>query len=98
MISYKGSKYSVPIQYVGKQITVIEKDNVIQLYYNSNLIHLYTINSNCRYNYKKDDYIDILRNSIFDNKNSNEIEKYIDKNLKSLDGINIDKGDDNYDR
>ena len=98
MISYKGSKYSVPIQYVGKQITVIEKDNVIQLYYNSNLIHLYTINSNYRYNYKKDDYIDILKNSVFDDKNSNEIEKYIDKNLKSLDGINIDEGDDNYDR
>ena len=34
MISYHGIKYSVPIQYVGKQLTVIDEDNVIHLYYN----------------------------------------------------------------
>lgn len=33
MISYHGIKYSVPIQYVGKQLTVIDEDNVIHLYY-----------------------------------------------------------------
>lgn len=41
MISYKGCKYSVPIQYVGKQITVIDEDDIIHLYYNSKLIHSY---------------------------------------------------------
>ena len=31
MITYKGIKYSVPIQYVGKQITVLDEDNVIHI-------------------------------------------------------------------
>ena len=39
MITYKGIKYSVPIQYVGKQITVLDEDNVIHLYYNTKLIY-----------------------------------------------------------
>ena len=95
MISYKGSKYSVPIQYIGKQITVIDEDDVIHLYYNSNLIHSYTKNSNYRYNYKEEDYINILKNSAFDSKNDREIKGFIDRNLKSLDGIYIDSGGDN---
>lgn len=95
MISYKGSKYSVPIQYIGKQITVIDEDNVIHLYYNSNLIYSYTKNSNYRYNYKEEDYINILKNSAFDAKNDKEIKGFINRNLKSLDGIYIDSGGDN---
>ena len=34
MIKYHGIKYSVPIQYVGKNISVLEEDNVIHIYYN----------------------------------------------------------------
>ena len=41
MITYHGIKYSVPIQYVGKQIYVLEEDNVIHLYYNKLLIYSY---------------------------------------------------------
>lgn len=94
MISYQGSKYSVPIQYIGKQISVIDEDNVIHLYYNSNLIHSYNKNTNYKFNYKEKDYIEILKNSAFDTKNDKEIKDFIDKNLNSLDGIYIDKGDD----
>ncbi|MGN1374913.1 MAG: Mu transposase domain-containing protein [Bacilli bacterium] len=53
MISYCGSKYSVPIQYVGKQLTVVDEDNVIHLYYNKELIHSYKKDSNFKYNYKE---------------------------------------------
>ena len=41
MITYKGIKYSVPIQYIGKNINVLEDDNVIHLYYNASLINTY---------------------------------------------------------
>ena len=34
MIIYQGIKYSVPMQYIGKQITVLDENNVIHLYYN----------------------------------------------------------------
>lgn len=93
MITYHGIKYSVPIQYIGKQITVLEEDNVIHLYYNKNLIYTYEKNLKWRYNYKKDDYIDILKHSSFNTKTEEEINEYINKNLYSLDGIYIDKGE-----
>lgn len=95
MISYHGIKYSVPIQYVGKQITVLEEDNVIHLYYNKELITSYKKDTNFRYNYKEKDYVEILKHSSLSTKEDNEIYKFINKNLQSLDGINIDKGEKN---
>lgn len=91
MITYHGIKYSVPIQYIGKQLTVIDMDNNIQIYYNSNLISLHKKNTGFGYNYNKNDYIEILKNSAFNTKTEEEINEYIDKNLHSLDGIYIDK-------
>lgn len=91
MITYKGIKYSVPIQYIGKSITVLDEDIDIHLYYNSILICSYRKNNKNRYNYKEKDYIEILRNSVFDSKTDEEIKKFIDNNLNSLDGIFIDK-------
>lgn len=98
MITYHGIKYSVPIQFVGKQITVLDEDNVIHLHYNKNLIYTYKKNTNFKYNYKEKDYIDILKHSSFNNKTENEINEYIEKNLYSLDGIYIDKGENKNDR
>lgn len=93
MINYQGIKYSVPICYVGKNITVLDEDNVIHLYYSKKLICTYKKNTNFKYNYKENDYIDILKHSAFTNKTDTELEEYIKKNLKSLDGINIERED-----
>lgn len=95
MINYQGIKYSVPIQYVGKNITVIDEDNVIHLYYNKNLIYSYKKNTKFKYNYKQDDYIDILKNSSFNTQTEEQINEFIDKNIKSLDGINIEREEKN---
>lgn len=95
MITYHGIKYSVPISYVGKNITILDEDNVIHLYYNKNLIYSYKKNGKYKYNYKESDYIDILKNSSFNNKTDEEINEYIKKNLYSLDGINIERSDRN---
>ena len=95
MITYKGIKYSVPIQYIGKQLTVLEEDNVIHLYYSKNFICSYKKNQKYKYNYKKEDYMEILKNSSFNGKTEEEIEIYINKNLKSLDRINIEEGEVN---
>ena len=97
MITYHGIKYSVPIQFVGKHLTVIDNDNVINIYYNSLLIRSYQKYTNFRYNYKEKDYIDILKNSSFNKKTEEEINEYISKNLYSLDGIYIDKGSEKND-
>ena len=98
MISYQGIKYSVPIQYIGKPITVKDKDNVIQLYYNKDFICSYQKNDQFKYNYKEKDYIEILKHSSFNNKTEEELQGYINKNLYSLDKIFIDKGEENNDR
>lgn len=92
MITYHGIKYSVPIQFVGKHLTVIDNDNIINIYYNSILVRTYQKYTNFRYNYKEKDYIDILKHSSFNQKTEEEINEYITKNLYSLDGIYIDKG------
>ena len=91
MISYRGIKYSVPIQYVGKELTVSDEDNVIHIYYSTDLIVSYKKNAKYRYNYKEKDYIDILKRSSFNSSTDEEIQKFINKNLQSLDGINIEK-------
>ena len=95
MINYHGIKYSVPIQYVGKNISVLDEDNVIHLYYNKKLVCSYQKNSNFKYNYKESDYIDILKNSSFNKSTEQEIENFINKNLYSLDGINIESEKEN---
>ena len=60
MINYHGIKYSVPIKYVDKNISVLEEDNVIHLYYSKNLICSYKKNSKYKYNYKETDDLDIF--------------------------------------
>lgn len=95
MINYHGIKYSVPIKYVRKNISILEEDDVIHLYYNKNLICSYKKNSNFKYNYKESDYIDILKNSSFNTSTEKEIEDFINQNLYSLDGINIERDDKN---
>lgn len=95
MINYHGIKYSVPIQYVGKNIFILEEDNVIHLYYNKNLVCSYKKNSNFKYNYKESDYIDILKNSSFNTQTEYKINEFINKNIYSLEGINIEREKNN---
>ena len=91
MINYHGIKYSLPIHYVGKNITVLDEDNVIHLYYNNILVCSYKKNTKFRYNYKENDYIDILKNSSFNTQTEEQINEFIDKNIKSLDSLNIER-------
>lgn len=91
MITYQGIKYSVPTQYVGKQITVLEENNILHLYYNSKLIYSYNKNKKFKFNYKERDYLELLRTSSFNNKTDEEINKFIENNLKSMDNINIER-------
>ena len=91
MINYHGIKYSVPIKYVGKNITVIDENNVIHLYYNKDLIYSYKKNTIFKFNYKENDYIDILKRSSFNTQTEEQINNFINKNIHSLDCINIER-------
>lgn len=43
MIRYKGKKYSVPTRYIGKYVTVSEKDSELYIYYTKDLIDCHKI-------------------------------------------------------
>ena len=90
MIQYKGIKYSVPTYLVGQCLSVKESDEFINIYCNTTLIHSYKKCHLKQFNYKKDDYVDILKQSVYKEKNIDEIEDIAINNIKSLDDINIE--------
>ncbi|MEG2235974.1 MAG: IS21 family transposase [Clostridia bacterium] len=91
MINYQGVKYSVPIKYIDKYLSVLDDDTFINIYYNTDLVTSYNKSTSKKFNYKSDDYFNILKNSAFKDKNEDDIQKYIKNNLQNMDSINIEK-------
>lgn len=91
MINYRGVRYSVPIEYIGRSLSIMEDDEFISIYYNTELICKYQKSNSKRYNYKLNDYVNILKNSAYQNLSNDEIEKKAFDNFKSLENINIDR-------
>ena len=91
MIKYKGKKYSVPTEYVGKSLTITEDDEFISIYYTTYFICCYEKKTSKKFNYKKNDYLDILSKSAYSNKSIDEIAQITLNNLKSLNDINIEE-------
>lgn len=91
MVTYQGKKYSVPITYIGEELSIVDNDEFINIYYNINLICSYEKNISKRFNYKKDDYLDILKHSVYFDKTHEEIAEIALNNKKSLNEINIEE-------
>ena len=62
MFTFKGNSYSVPPEYLNKQITIQAYDNHLYAYYNTKQIAVHTISNN-KLNYQKSHYISILEAS-----------------------------------
>lgn len=86
MISYKNNKYSVPVKYIGFNLNVIEKDNSLYIYDNTNLIRCHHISNN-PLNYNKDDIKDILVSDLLRNSTEEKIEAFIADNLSQYDNL-----------
>lgn len=86
MISYKNNKYSVPVKYIGFDLNVIEKDNSLYIYDNTNLIRCHQISNN-PLNYNKDDVKDILVSDLLKNSTEEKIEAFIADNLSQYDNL-----------
>ena len=84
LIYHRGSKYSVPIKYIGLKVKIKELDNKLLIYYNSQLITQHEINNQI-INYHEEDYIEGLKASIT-NKNV-DIELLAKENLKLLENL-----------
>lgn len=86
MISYKSNKYSVQVKYIGFDLNVIEKDNFLYIYDNTNLIRCHQ-NSNNPLNYNKDDVKDILVSDLLKDSTEEKIEAFIADNLSQYDNL-----------
>ena len=91
MIKYKGKKYSVPTQYVGKSLQVTEDDEFICIYFNTERIRKYNQNTADDFNYKINDYVDILKHSGLSEQTQQKLLDNINNDLRSLNGIKIEE-------
>ena len=83
MINYGGNQYSVPTEYLGKQLTVQAFDGYVHVYYNTKLVTVHEISDN-KLNYHKEDYIEIATKS--HSFKEEDIEARAKENLELLGG------------
>ena len=80
LVSYKGSGYSLPPQFINKRVKLVPIDNKLYIYYNDSLVTVHHLSSN-PFNYKKDHYIEALSSRI-SNKSSKDIDDFASSNLE----------------
>lgn len=84
MIRYKGKKYSVPTRYIGKYLTLSEKDSELCIYYTRDLIVCHNVTEKILH-YKKDHVKEILKSDALKHYSDDRIEDFIEQNLKNMD-------------
>lgn len=83
LFMYKGNKYSVPAEYIGKSVTVKQTGDTLHVYYSTELITIHALSSQ-KINYHKEHYCQLLSSSI---KNTEDIEKIAEANLRFMDRL-----------
>ncbi|MGV2224525.1 IS21 family transposase (plasmid) [Enterococcus faecalis] len=86
MVQYKQRKYSVPIHYIGQNVLLEEDDGYLNIYHNGDLIREHVISEKLL-NYEREDYIKILQSDVFKNLKDEELEHFVDENLKAYDEL-----------
>lgn len=86
MINYHGKKYSVPIEYIGKSVTVEETDISIQIYFNRDLIVCHD-KSDKKFNYKHEHIKEILLSDSLKGYSDEDVEYFIKEKLSTLDRL-----------
>lgn len=82
LVKFKGNEYSVPMKYINKRVKLIQIENILHIYFNTELVRTHTI-SDKKTNYNQDDYSEALSHSI---KNKDiDIVKIAEENLKLFD-------------
>ena len=86
MVTYKGLKYSVPTDLIGKSVSVKETDEYIHIYYTTNLVTTHRKN-NKFLNYKKEHIEEIAKSDVFKYKTQDEIEDFVNNFLSNYDKL-----------
>lgn len=86
MITYLGSKYSVPIKYIGHEVTVKVTDKNLLIFSATKLIRQHSL-SNKKFNYHQEDVTAILRTSVFHDLSDQRLAEQVETNLKMFDQL-----------
>ena len=87
MITYHGCKYSVPTQYIGKYVDVVENGHMeFDICYEGTVVRHWKV-TNKLFNYAHEDYHSILRNSALKDLEESEIMEIAERNLKIYDEL-----------
>ncbi|EOH8810481.1 hypothetical protein ACMDZ4_002631 [Enterococcus faecalis] len=84
MVQWNQNKYSVPVNYIGKILTLRVKEDKLYIYDDSTLIRTPTITHQLL-NYHRNDYIEILCFDVFKHLEDEELEHFVDENLQAYD-------------
>ena len=87
MITYCGCKYSVPTQYIGKYVDIVENGYMeFDVLYEGTLVRHWKV-SNRLFNYAHEDYHSILRSGALRDLEESEIMEIAERNLKIYDEL-----------
>jgi hypothetical protein len=81
LLTYKGCRYSVPPKYIDQYVLLKQLENVLQVYYNTELIAVHTL-SERKINYHSEHYKQLLATSF---KEKEDIDSVAAANLSHMD-------------
>ena len=86
LVRYKGSEYSVPPKFIGHKVKLIPTGNKLYVYFNTDLIAIHDISAR-RINYRSEDYLNGLKETMPSNLSEDELKMRAEENLKEFDQL-----------
>ena len=84
LVIFEGRKYSVPVKYIGQTVTCEKEQEDLKVYCDQRLIARHPL-SDRPFNYRREDYVEILKSDVFKHLEEDELEAYVDENLQAYD-------------
>ena len=84
MILFGGKKYSVPVRYIGHTVTLKKVEEQLEIYREGKPLAVHRL-SEQPYNYRREDYSEILKSDVLSHFDETELEAYVDENLQAYD-------------
>lgn len=86
MVQYQNSKYSVPVKYIGKEVTLDVRQDILFIWYGHQCIRSHPLSEKAL-NYQRDDSLEILRSDVFKYLEDEELERFVEENLDAYDEL-----------
>lgn len=79
-VLFEGRKYSVTVKYIGQTVICEKEKEDLKVYCDQRFIAHHPL-SERPFNYRREDYVEILKSGIFKHLEEVELEAYVDENL-----------------